>query len=79
MTPEMKAFLNEFADLMERHHITEMMVVEAMRAWDTNVSGIEFTMADSTDEAGVYHPVEFFMMHGTYNDVKTIRDDAKEI
>lgn len=51
ITPEMRAFLTELADLIERHNAS-IEALEETRGYDTFCAGTEFTMWYSFDSEG---------------------------
>ncbi|MBT8199715.1 MAG: hypothetical protein KJO36_04275 [Acidimicrobiia bacterium] len=57
-TPEMKAFLAELADLMEKHGVTDLEATEDSCGFYTTVGGIEVTIDGKWDDGG--EPVREF-------------------
>ena len=78
MTENMKAFLTELAELMEKHRVTEIDVTEETRYGyeGMEIAGIEFTI-DHRMAEGEYTPTEFFTIPGAWHTPNSIREDAE--
>jgi hypothetical protein len=76
MTPEMRAFMREMAEVMERHNVSEMNIVEESHGWDTVTSGINFSIDGEWDEDG--NMVRDFCEHAvhTWMTPETFREEA---
>lgn len=76
MTKDMAAFLNELADLLEKHDV-EMEALEATIGYDCYADGIEFTINSKwNDEGGLVR--EFIEVNvGRWPDPKWLRDIAE--
>lgn len=53
MTPEMKSFLLDLADLIEKHDVA-VEATENKRGYATYCDGIEFAIPNKWDEAGMW-------------------------
>lgn len=72
---EMRAFFLDLADVMERHNVSEMAVVEESIGYSSIVTGIEFSISSAyTDEgelihAGYDHTVDVWMTPENFKNI----------
>lgn len=76
MTNEMRAFMREMADVMERHGVTEMNIVEKSHNWETVTTGIEFTIEQVWDEDGNVVREDCFHTVHTWMQPDDFREEA---
>ena len=78
MTEQMKHFLTELAELMERYDIDEITTVETFHAWDTSVDNLNVSIIGKWDKEGnqVQEYCDFELP--TYIDAKGIRQAIEE-
>ena len=75
MTNEMRNFMWELAELMDRHGVSEMNTVEESHGWETITTGIEFTI-----DADYDNKPRDFCLHtvGIYMTPEDFRKEAEE-
>jgi hypothetical protein len=80
MTPEMRAFMREMAEVMTRHNVSEMNIVEESHGWNTVTSGISFSIDGEWDEDGnmvrdfCEHAVHIWMTPETFREEADVED-----
>jgi len=78
MTEQMKHFLTELAELMERYDVSEAEVTESSHGYMTSIDGVEFTIIGRWDESG--EPVQEYCTAELprFFDADTIRSTVED-